>query len=789
MKNTNITTTRTVNAGRISALLLATLVLMLAASTNVRAQEETMPPSFTSGPYQFNFGLNAGYRNVDITGQNGTSTTWAEERYYEALNLRSGVTVNSFSLFGERMRDASGNPIQSGLFDELYLNADGIGDPFMNASLRMRQFGSYDLQIDFHNAKYFMDRNDSLYTGLHKFDDTRHFLNGSLTVNAASNLDVKVGINSTGHTGTMTTTGSPYFEYDANANDGTISRGDFYWLSTPVNDQTNDYFAQALLKMSSTSVTVGVGYRTYSQTTNYSPDSSLTSLTFNPGTAAVPVPNFSGIIGNTTVNAPLLSYAWNENRSGKTPYVYGTVVTKPVDGLSITGDVRYEQNTLDITNGGTINGVITEGAKAKTFPTGAMQNYSDTSAGSTTNVLKTLNASLTVAGNVMDNLTVTALWRYTHLDQNSSGLISEGMDTQSYTGSGATKWASQYSVQNQATVMTSSIPKNLIEAFVNYMPINMLNLRAGIDYSTMTPTYTETIAGDSNSGAATAANMSEKITQVEPFFNFYYKPMSDWKFDGRYSHVTTTAYAGGTSYGTVTGLTIGTTQVDLPIRRDPEKLDKYAISVDNELTHDLHWSLSYKASMGSTAFIDMAPTVINPVMKDNMQSIGGTINYRFDKTTSAFFSYEYRKSDMNTPTTWSRGGAILPADRAGLYGDSMTTSIDQHTIDRTLDFTLASKPIDALHISAGITYLRSTGGSTMTTSITPATAAQDITKIGGPYTWIQAHAMVGYDIIKNVGVQVDYQYVSLKEDVGGNYAGVLNNFVGSLIRGSVYFRF
>ena len=119
----------------------------------------------------------------------------------------------------------------------------------------------------------------------------------------------------------------------------------------------------------------------------------------------------------------------------------------------------------------------------------------------------------------------------------------------------------------------------------------------------------------------------------------------------------------------------------------------------------------------------------------------------------------------------------------------MTTSIDQHTIDRTLDFTLASKPIDALHISAGITYLRSTGGSTMTTSITPATAAQDITKIGGPYTWIQAHAMVGYDIIKNVGVQVDYQYVSLKEDVGGNYAGVLNNFVGSLIRGSVYFRF
>jgi hypothetical protein len=783
MKNTNITTTRTANAGRISALLLATIGMLFFVSSTVRAQEESMPPSFTSGPYQFNFGLNAGYRNVDITGQNGSSTTWAEERYYEALNLRSGLTVNTFSLYGERMRDASGNPVQSGLFDELYLNADGIGDPFTNASLRMRQFGSYDLQIDFHNAKYFLDRNDSLYTGLHKFDDTRHFLNGSLTVNATSNLDVKIGVNSTGHTGTMTTTGSPYFEFDANANDGTISRGDFYWLSTPVNDQTNDYFAQALLKMSSTSVTVGAGYRVYTQSINYSPDSSLTSLTYEPSAG---VPNFSGIVGNTLVNAPLIGYVWNENRNGKTPYVYGNVVTKPVDGLSITGDVRYEQNTLDITNNGLIGGVITEGAKAKTFPTGAMQNYSDTSSGSTTNILKTLNASLTVAGNVMDNLTVTALWRYTHLNENNSGLISEGMDTESYTGSGASKWASQYSVANQATTLTTSVPKNLLEGFINYMPINMLNLRAGINYSVMTPTYNETIAGDSASGAVTSANMSEKIAEVEPFFNFYYKPMKDWKFDGRYSHTTTTAYAGGTTYGSASNLTVGTSQVDLPIRRDPESLDKYAISVDNELTHNLHWSLSYKATQGSTTYMDMATTVINPVMHDNMQSIGGTLNYRFDKTTSAFFSYEYRKSDMNTPTTFTRGNAIPIPNRAGLYSDSMTISTDQHTIDRTLDFTLASKPIDALHISAGIMYLRSTGGADMTQYI--ENSAPDVTKVGGPYTWIQAHAMVGYDIMKNVGIQVNYQYVSLKEDIVDSYVG-LNNFVGSLIQGSIYFRF
>src|SRR5947208_2323656 len=96
------------------------LLVTVAFSASVSAQEksEGVRPSFESGPYEFNLGLTAGYRNSDVTDFDGNKSDWATKRFNEMYNLRSGLNLNSFSLFGER----KGDP---GFFDELYVNAFG----------------------------------------------------------------------------------------------------------------------------------------------------------------------------------------------------------------------------------------------------------------------------------------------------------------------------------------------------------------------------------------------------------------------------------------------------------------------------------------------------------------------------------------------------------------------------------------------------------------------------------------------------------------------------------------
>src|ERR1019366_10799920 len=134
MKNTQKTNIRiTMNARSLSTLFI-TLGIMFLAFTSVKAQDQQTTPSFSSGPFDFMFNALAGYQKVDIAGQGfGAQQTPAEERYEEALNLQSGLTIGSLNLFGERRRNADGTPVDAGLFDELYVNADGIGQPFTNA--------------------------------------------------------------------------------------------------------------------------------------------------------------------------------------------------------------------------------------------------------------------------------------------------------------------------------------------------------------------------------------------------------------------------------------------------------------------------------------------------------------------------------------------------------------------------------------------------------------------------------------------------------------------------------
>src|ERR1051325_1661074 len=362
------------------------VLFILLVLVRVGHAQSTEQRSGNAGPYDFKLGLTAGYRSSTITDFDGNQSDWAKNRFYEAQNLRSGIQLNSFDLYGERTGS-------EGFFDELFVTADGINDPFTTGSIRMRQFNSYDLKVDFRQAKYFMNRNDSIFTGLHKYDMTRDFINAALDVHAADFLTVNAKFNSVSRSGSMTTTVSPFME-DAeeliNSWMGGMFRANFYWLNVPKNDKTTEFSAGLTAKLpAQSSISPGAGLRSFTQ--EFSPtlvDS--TSLTYG-GVAANA---FSGIRGYTAPVTGKPNYGWRpttlevlhipdytDHRESSGPFAYLQGVTKPIDELTVTADVRYEKSESKPWVKYQYNGFARTGA-ALTYDTvtGAVTNYSAVSA-------------------------------------------------------------------------------------------------------------------------------------------------------------------------------------------------------------------------------------------------------------------------------------------------------------------------------------------------------------------------------------------------------------------------
>jgi hypothetical protein len=234
---------QTTNHKNASWKILAIVTVLMITGTAAMAQDGE---GFSSGPYQFNFGLLAGYRATSTSGWSADpannlaeiSDYWSQQRYYEAMNYRNGLIVKSLNLFGEKTQGAEG------FFDQMFLTADGIGDPYTSAQLRFRSFDKYEFRVDYRNARNFMNRNDSIYTGLHKFDETRQFLGVGLDVNASEDIIIHANYNATNHSGDFTTTVSPFIqggETDGGAGAatfGTYARGNFYWMNSPKNDNS-----------------------------------------------------------------------------------------------------------------------------------------------------------------------------------------------------------------------------------------------------------------------------------------------------------------------------------------------------------------------------------------------------------------------------------------------------------------------------------------------------------------------------------------------------------------------
>lgn len=762
---------------------LAALALLAFATTTVFAQDDQ--PSFEAGPYIWNLGLSAGFLSTTTAQPSGSANPndyWAQERYYEAMNYRTGIKINSLNLYGERNG-------KSGFFDELYVNADGLGDPYTTASIRMRQFNAFDFKVDYRNMKYFMNRNDSIYTGLHKFDESRDFLNASLGIDLSNDINVKLMMNSTGHSGNFTQTVSPFIDGGeeigggngkSDGSFGTYARGNFYWINSPANDRTNEYKLQGTFKIADqTAFTLGGGIRQFNQTIEYTTlsDTSLTYYTakgvVNWAGVFAGFPNSPATISKANTN-PLNSYDWKETRKGSAPLAYFELVTRPIDKLSITANVNYEKtDAAGTTVDGKLDGWMPSAAASLGGPkTSQARNIIYTAAAENNSTYSMLLASLNLTGTITDEISATALYRMTSTNLESDGSIHGNLLTNDSAAGGTP--AHQLYDKTFDSKITNKVSQQLIQAFVNITPINMLNLRVGINYNMRSPEYDRAIDGVEDSASNT--NMSRETKGLGEFFSFWYRPIHEIKLSGSVTNTDAKSYIHGT-----------TTQVDAPIRIEPEKMLNYKVGIDFDPMSDLRVNVHYSGFNGSSDLLNMLPLVqqYNPELTSKMSSIAGTISYTLLRHTTIAVTGEYRTNDFVIPASYTRG----QVDPTPLYGDSLTINVEQHTKDLSIDASIISSPIPELHLMVGYSMIDSKEGSYVTPD-TKTGIAPDLVRIGGPYTWSLIHASASYDITKNIGVMVDYQLAQQKEeaiyDATVNYAGVVNNYKASLIRGSVY---
>lgn len=765
----------------VAVMALATVAIPASAQMPERLSP---PPTIESDNFLFNLGLTAGYRSAQITDQDNLASEFAKNRYYEAANFRDGINISAFNIYGERK---AGQP---GFFDEASITANGLMDPFTNANLRVRAFHKYDLKVDFRQAKYFMDRLNTtaaksmIYSGLHDFDFKRQFLNASLGIEATEDLSFALKFNQTSRNGNETNTFSPSFLGSDEGLVGGYARGNFFWVNLPVNDATNEFSAEVKYKLApTTSFTLGGGLRSYDR--DFSPSRlSDTSLNFivNSTTGFDRI----GIVGTNKNYEPLASYNYTETRKASTPIMFFELVSRPMDALSLTANVRYEKLTEDITtNMPEATGTL--GAKKTAF-------YSSME-GTGKIDQTTLVGALALDARLMEGLSLGGQYRYTNFDSKSTGEYATAWDT---AGTLALVKAINHQLTDSKAETEYKIPQHYIQGFVDYRPLTELSMRAGIILNMRQPDVDriDDAEGKVTHDSAFNVNLSKHTTATTPYFTFNARPVPELRLNGRFSVTSTKATFNGDVAQTPADL--AGAEADIPIRIDPKSKTDFSFGADYQVVEELGLGARYIVSNGKSDFISMKPgggpahasqTITNATYTNDLTRMQGSITYNFMKNSTLVFSYENSKSDMTIPTTWTRGIGNISRP----YGDSMTIAIDQHIKDNYFDASVNTRPLEALGVVLGLSYLKSEGGPSVTQDVVAnptqggAPYAQDITRFGGPYSWMQFHGQVTYDVTQNIGLQFDFQLYSLKEEVVDNFIAT-NNFKANLYKGGIVVR-
>lgn len=736
-------------------ILHLAIVLTLQASAVMVAQDEgdgSAPMNI--GSYLFSGSLSAGLRATDIStfDDRRTNGAVAADLFYEQYNLRKGLKAFDLNLYGERALGAQG------IFDYLSLNANSSG-PFTAGRFRVRNYGTFDLNVSYRSSDYFFRRYDSLFSGVRPYDFTRTRFNAELTVTPIEDLDIALNYYNVKRDGEQINPRSLFFEVPSSFSQfGSAGRANFYHITVPRNDRTNDINAKVTLRLPMTSITLGAGNRSFKEDLVGTPLAN-TSLTFLP---APNTPNEFGIIGNNRADEHLTSYRWEDRRDNSANYFFGEVVLKPIDQLSATAffnmDNAAGSGVIEAQQGGVIR--LVSNASVTTLYQGSVQ-------GETSLDDRHLNAGINVAYRPIRELSVTAGARIRNLDRTVSGEYAITLDTATRGITPPQFHANATdSLQHLETETTYKIPETIITGDVMFAPMQELSLRAGLRMSSSKPEVR--FSEDGVQDSAVNADLSRETRFTTITGSLYYKPIREVGLRARVTSMTGKAYAEGT-----------TVEVDMAPRRTPKEDLGISGSIDINPMAGLSLSIGAGTNSGKSALLNMRTTVIDPEIEHEGKNLNGSVVYMTEDLgigpTTFMISGNYAQNDFSIPSTFTRGTLVgVPP-----FGDSATILISENTIDRYIGLSFDARPVKELGVTIGYDMTRSTGGSFMTPSVPDTTSDGDIEKVSAPYTLSSLRGHLQYDFTRQFGLALDVMIASMKEDaVGFNVA--LNNYKATL---------
>jgi hypothetical protein len=749
-------------------LHLAAGLLLLLFAANAYAQEEASDTPVQVGPYTFSGTLSAGYRVTDISifDDRNTNLTVAENLFNEQFNLRKGLKAFDLNLYGEK-------PVHGeGLFDQIFLNASSSG-PYTNGSLRLRRLGSFDFKVDYQRSEYFFNRFDSLYTDLRTYDMTRDRLSASLSVTPIEQLDIAVTYSMNNRSGDQSIPRSLFYEIPTSfATWGSAGRANFYSISTPRTDKTNDISGRATLRLPLTAISIAAGSRSYSEDLIGTPVSD-TSLTFQ---RADSTPNDLGIIGNNKVKEVLTAYRWQDKRDVSATWFSGEVVFKPIDMLSATASFQTETAT----GNGSI--AATQVGTVRLNNSGSILTpYRGSVNGTSTQEGKTLTAGIDLSFRPIPELAIMAGFNVKNVDNTTGTDYRITLDT-ALRGSTPPQFSrgGTDSIQHLDVTTTYKIPQQTISGNVYYAPLSNLSIRGGIRLVNRKPEVRPIDDGALDS--ASSVNLSKETSFTTITGNVSYRPIKELLLRARVESMTGKSTLEGT-----------TTEVDFAPRRVPKDDLGIGGSIDVTPIDGLSLSLGLGSHSGKNDLImpNVTTTIITPELEHSSKNLNGSISYTTSDwplgPTTIMFCGNYQENNFSIPSSFTRGTFIDVPPFGTTSRDSLTVIITENTIDRYIGASISVRPIAALDIMVGYDMVRTTGGSQMTQSVpanfvptTTATKAGDISRMSAPFTQSIISGHVQYDIIRRLGIAVDAKLISMKEDPEG-FSVALNNFKATLL--------
>jgi hypothetical protein len=747
--------------------------------SGVAVAQESLPAPSQLGGYDLFGTLKAGYRivSIDAGGQTGG---WFQNNAENLFHEQYGMTDSGFALgrqlplslnvFGTRREG------QSGFFDQMFLNAD-FNPTVAGGSLRLRQFHAYDLTVGYKHVDYFFDRYDSLYHDLRSYETSRNDLNAGLTVSATDFLDVNLSYRGIGHGGTLQMPRPMFIEGATGISTWQNVSRLYYLTESPREDFNSDFKGSLTASFDMFDVEVGGGMTSYSEDylVNGIPGADSLALNFrDTNNRDGGFANKYGIVGDQTAREHLHNYTHSETREMSGPYVFGELVVRPIDMLSISADVRADmlEGTTEV-----LTNQLAEARKSTAAK--AFQLYRGHYAGDITSTLDKLHASIAATVAPIPELSVTAGFRMETHDLTSDGEYHLSFDTTSSLTEIATfRSAMKDSVLASEWRSEAKQPKQTIFGSVTITPMRDLTFSAGVRMINRSPEVIRSEDGVLDSVVTT--NMSKETKSTGFDVGASYRPIRELRLRGRFemekreATFSEDAFANGPAAGTVT---------DLEPRTAPEDRTRFNVSADYDMADGLSAGVRFamsngKSDLNESMLVNAGPST--PIeLKDNTTTISGTVMYRLDDNTSFRLSGESRSSEFSIPSTWTRGQMVLNpivardmslgTSQGGTNTyDSSTVVFEQKTDDLYIDFGVSTKLIDALTLGAGVSYL-AVKGEPVTTPEVKSTAATptkqgDVTRVGGPFNRTTINGNVGYDITSQFGLAVDVFYAMQNED-------------------------